>query len=152
MHTLFGIIFWNNCAWLNMFCALSNAAHFEGQWVWRSFYISFYNDGTPQAPRSVHPYLHTQGPGWSRVCRSYTLLGYFLFSLHCLRLSGSRRDIPLSYIICHHGANCLAFPPLARPTNLGLRSLVITQPLHWIASQSIYIFIQILTMVLWIIC
>ena len=58
MHTLFGIIFWNNCAWLNMFCALLNAAHFEGQWVWLSFYISFYKDGTPQAPTSVHQYLY----------------------------------------------------------------------------------------------
>ena len=37
MHTLFGIIFWNNCVWLNMFCSLLNAAHFEGQLVWLSW-------------------------------------------------------------------------------------------------------------------
>ena len=58
MHTLFGIIFWNSCAWLNMFCALLNAARFEGQWVWLSFYISFYKDGTPPVPPCVHQCLY----------------------------------------------------------------------------------------------
>ena len=68
MHTLFGIIFWNNCAWLNMFCALLNAARFEGQWIWLSFYISFYKDGTPPGPPCVHQclYAHT-GAGLIRV-------------------------------------------------------------------------------------
>ena len=49
-----------------MFCALLNAAHFDGQWVWLSFYISFYKDGTCRhkcAPMFVS-YFQTQGPGW----------------------------------------------------------------------------------------
>ena len=73
MNTLFGIIFWNNFAWLNMFCALLNAARFEGQWVWLSFYISFYKDGTPPAPPCVQNiciiYAHT-GAGLIRVSRN----------------------------------------------------------------------------------
>ena len=66
--TLFEIMVWNNFAGLNMCCALLNAAHFEGRWVWLSFNISFYKDGTPLAPPSVHHCLYhircTQGLGW----------------------------------------------------------------------------------------
>ena len=40
-HTLFGFIFWNNCAWPNMCFALLNVAHFERQGVWLSFNIIF---------------------------------------------------------------------------------------------------------------
>ena len=32
-HTLFGIKFVNNCAWLNMCCAVLTVEHFEGQGV-----------------------------------------------------------------------------------------------------------------------
>ena len=46
-HTLFEMIFWNNCAWLNMCRAVLNVEHFEGRWVWLSFNINFYKDGTP---------------------------------------------------------------------------------------------------------
>ena len=66
--TLFEIILWNNFAVLNMWCAPFNAAHFEGRWVWLSFNINFYKDGTPPAPPSVHHCLYhiwcTQRPGW----------------------------------------------------------------------------------------
>ena len=54
-HTLFEMISWNNFVWLNMCQAVLNVKHFEGQWVWLSYNINFYKDGTPQAPTSVHP-------------------------------------------------------------------------------------------------
>ena len=50
-----------------MWCAVLNVDHFEGRWVWLSFNINFYEDGTPQAPRSVHQCLYhiwcTRGRG-----------------------------------------------------------------------------------------
>ena len=39
-HTLFKVIVWKNCAWLNMCQAVLNVEHFEGEWVWLSFNIS----------------------------------------------------------------------------------------------------------------
>ena len=59
-HTLFEMIFWNNCAWLNtgMCCAVLNVEHFEGQFVWLSFNINFYKDGSPPAPPCVHQCLY----------------------------------------------------------------------------------------------
>ena len=48
----FVIIFWNNFVGLNMCCAPLNAAHLEGSWVWQSFNIHFYKDGTPPATHS----------------------------------------------------------------------------------------------------
>ena len=82
MHTLFGIIFWNNCAWLNMFCALLNAAHFEWQWVWLSFYISFYKDGTPCRPLQV----------CTNVCNIFANTGAWVIRVTTLHKIGLRQE------------------------------------------------------------
>ena len=57
-HTHFEMIFWSNCAWLNMCRAVLNLEHFEGPWVWLSFNIHFYKDGKSQAPTSVHQWMY----------------------------------------------------------------------------------------------
>ena len=80
-HTLFAMIFWNNCVCLNICPAVLNVEHFERRWVWLSFNNTFYKDGRPQAPTiKCAPMfvssLHTQGPGslkgftaaWTSFC------------------------------------------------------------------------------------
>ena len=57
-HTLFAMIFWNNCVCLNICPAVLNVEHFERRWVWLSFNNTFYKDGRPQAPTSVHQCLY----------------------------------------------------------------------------------------------
>ena len=62
-HILFELIFWNNCAWLNM-CR----EHFEGRWVWLSL-ISIKMEHPPPykcAPLLVSYMMHT-GTGVIRV-------------------------------------------------------------------------------------
>ena len=81
--TLFEIIFWNNFAGLNMCCAPLNAAHFEGRWVWLSFNINFYKDGTPPAPPSVHHCVHHI---WCNTGALVTRVNRFVMSFHVQRI------------------------------------------------------------------
>ena len=63
--------------------AVLNVGHFEGRWVWLSFNINFYKDGTPQASTSVHKCLyHT----CTHRGRGDALLNWFVHTWECQKI------------------------------------------------------------------
>ena len=76
-HILFELIFWNNCAWLNM-CR----EHFEGRWVWLSL-ISIKMEHPPPLQVctivGIIQYMMHTGTGVIRVIM--TMTGRALYTL-----------------------------------------------------------------------
>ena len=77
-HTLFEMIFRNNCAWLNMCRAVLNVSHFQGRWVW--LFLKRWNTPGPYkcAPMFIS-YMHTQWSIFKKSCSK--LVRWYLYKI-----------------------------------------------------------------------